>query len=251
MSDIDYNPQQDPWYSPNQIVDYFELLRKQYGNESVQKDYIFKKAREMFSASVALFGAYELDSVNQYYLQLNRQSASPDIMAATTTKLEDGSILLMMNQIEIVDMEEHAGTNDVVNFLLKTKLSTRKRYGEKMMIVCFVNRIVHVNHREIYGRLKKIAPKSTIYLCGKPVNASMGTFVIISLYPDLTKPVVYNINETTKRYSLKPRITFSLGKGDAMIPTGKKYVNVYQVLGLDQKKIYKKFSISVKDKKAK
>lgn len=245
MNDTDYDPQRDPWYSPDEIVTYFELLRKQYGDR-VQKDYVFKNAREMFSAAVALFGAFEIDPVNEYYMQLNKQSTSPDIMAATRSRMDDGSMLLAMNQLEIVDMEEHAGTDDVVDFLLKTKLSSRKGYSDKTMIVCFINRIVPIKHREIHERLKKIAPRSTIYICGKPINAPMGTFVIISLYPDLTKPVTYNINETAKQMTLKPRITFSLGKTDTMVPLGKVDINIYQVLGLDQQKIYKKFNVVIK-----
>lgn len=244
MNESDYNPQQDPWYSPNTVVDYFELLRRQYG-KAVETDVVFKKAREMFSAAVALFGAYELSSENQYYLQANRQSSSPDIMAGTRTKMSDGSILLAMQQIEIVEMESHANTDDVVQFLQNTKLSPRKGYSDKMMIICFINRIVPIRRKEIYEHLKLIQPKSTIYICGKPIDAPLGTFMMFSPYPALTKPLTYNINETAKKYSLKPSITFSLGKGDIEIPTGPRQRNIYEALGLDRSKIYKKYHVSV------
>lgn len=242
MNDTNYNPQQDPWYSPHQIIDYFELLRSQYGS-ATEKDNIFKKAKEMFAAAVSLFGAYELSIENQYYLQVNNQNTSPDVMAATRTRLNDGSVLLAMQQMEIVEMEDHADTNDIVQFLLNTKLSPRKGYSEKMMIVCFVNRIVPINHREIHERLKQLSPRSTIYICGRPVDAPMGTFIIFSPYPMLTKLLTYNINDTAKKYSLKSRVTFSLGRGNIMVKTGTHKVNVYQVLGLDQRKIYQKYNV--------
>lgn len=240
MDDTNYDLQKDPWYPPHKIIDYFELLRSQCGS-AVQNDKLFKKAREMFSAAVALFGAYELSPENKYYLQINNQGSSPDVMAATRTKMEDGSILLAMNQIEVVEMEEHANTDDIVQFLLNTKLSSRKAYSNKMMILCFVNRVISIKHREVHERLKQISPKSTIYICGRPINGPMGNFIIFSPYPILTEPITYNINETAKKYTLKPRVMLSLGKADTMVPTGTENVNVYQVLGLDQKKIYQKF----------
>lgn len=240
MDDTNYDPQREPWYSPHIIVDYFELLRSQYGG-AVQNDFLFKKAREMFSAAIALFGAYELAPENKYYLQINNQGTSPDVMTAKRMKLPDGTVLLEMIQIEVVEMEEHAKTDDVVDFLLNTKLSPKKGYSNKMMIVCFINRVVPIRHKKIHERLKHVSPKSTIYICGRPLNAPMGTFVIFSPYPMLTKPVTYNINETAKKYSLKPRLMATFGLGDTMVPTGSETVNVYQALGLDQQKIYGKF----------
>ena len=239
MSETDYNPQLDPWYSPHHIVDFFELLRRRHGT-LVQADPLFKKAREMFSAAIAVFGAYELSSENQYYLQANNQSTSPDVMTAVRNKREDGHIELAMIQIEIVEMENHAGTDDIVEFLLNTKLSQRKGYSEKMMIVCFVNRKIPINHIKIHERLKKLPPRSTIYICGRPFDAPMGTFVIFSPYPDLTKPLTYNINDTAQKYKLKSPVTFSLGSTDAMIPTGKNKIDVYKVMGVDQEKIENK-----------
>lgn len=245
MTATDYDPQRNPWYPPDKIIDYFELVRRQYG-DAVQNDPLFKKAREMFSAAVALFGAYELDPENQYYMQINTQSASPDVMAAKRNKRPDGSMEWAMIQMEIVDMEEHAKTDDLVDFLLETKLSPHKAYSDKMMIICFINRKIPIQHKLIYERLKQIAPKPTIYVCGRPLDASMGTFLIFSAYPLLTKPLTYNINETAKKYSLKPRIRAYLGSTDTLFPTGTEYVNIYETLGLDKEKIYKKYSIAPK-----
>lgn len=240
MTQSDYNPQQDSWYSPHHVVDFFEFLRKRHQSE-ITNHYIFKKAREMFSASIAVFGAYELSPENQYYLQLNRQSSSPDVMTGVRTKLPDGSIQLGMIQLEITEMESHAGTDDIIEFLQHTKLSPRKGYGVKMMIVCFVNRVVPIKRHEIHERLIKIAPRSTIYICGRPIDAPMGTFMIFSPYPGLTKPVIYNINETAKKFSLKSPITLSIGRTDETVPTGKTVIDIYDVMGVDKKKLREKF----------
>ncbi len=240
MNETDYNPQLEPWYSPHHIVDFFEMLRIRYGSV-IQIDPLFKKAREMFSVAIALFGAYELaPGENEYYMQVNRQSPSPDIMVAVRNKREDGTIELAMIQIEMVEMEDHAGTDDIVEFLLRTKLSSKKGYSHKMMIVCFINRRIPVNRQEIHERLKQTAPKSHIYVCGRPVDGTMGEFMIFSPYPDLTKALFYNINETAKKYQLKSPVTFSLGSQDTVIPTGRTIIDIYQALGLDRKKIEKK-----------
>lgn len=242
MNDSDYNPQLEPWYSPKVIIDYFELLRRQYGG-AVQMDPLFKTAREMFSAAVSLFGAYELSEENKCYLQKNNQSASPDVMAAMMVKGLDGHNTLAMQMMELVSMEEHAGTDDIVQFLQKTKLSNRKAYSKFMMIVLFVNRIMSVDYKDIHKRLIALRPKGTIYICGKPIESDMGEFMMFQVNPNLTTPLRFNINKTVRKYSLHSSITFSLGSKDIEIPTGQRDVDIFVVLGLNRERIRRKFGI--------
>jgi len=160
-----YDVHKDSWYSPIRVIQGFHFLEQRYGDNIYKSE--FKRAREMFAAAVALLGAYELSSENRYFLQINRQSESPDVMAGTQTEAESSGILLELMQMEVTDFEEHFPSDDIVEFLKVTKLSPKKGYGEKTVIVCMVNRMLSLNHRDVAEKVKALNPKSTIYILGR------------------------------------------------------------------------------------
>ena len=239
---MDYNEQMYPWFSPIEIINRFEHLRAFFGSEAIYQDSLFKRAKEMFGSAVALLGAYEMSSENKYFLQSNQQSASPDVMAAKQIERERPGLLLEMVQMEITEFEDHFENDDIVEFLQKVKL--RKINNPRMMIVCFVNRVVPLDHRVIHIRLKKLTPKSTIYVVGRPVGARPGTFTIFTPYPKLTKPLEYNVDTTAGKYSIPPRIRLHLGIENKITYTKAKMesINTYNILGIDQIKIKKKYN---------
>lgn len=238
-----YDVIKESWYSPKEVIEKFELIRSVFKDAILNHE--FKRAREMFTCAVALLGAYELSPENKYWLQSNNQSSSPDVMAAAQFEQEAG-ILLSQTQMEVVELEEHAKITDIVEFLQSTKLSPLRGYDEYMMIVLVVNRFVPFNHREIHERLKKIRPKPTIYILGRPQDASFGTFTLFTPYPGLTRPFRYDVVETAKKYSIPPRINFHLATDKKVsykkeIMTG---ISAYDTLGLDKEKIEKKYKIA-------
>lgn len=238
----DYVVQQESWFSPTEIIDRFEQLRKPYG-KTLEQDPLFKKAREMFGAAISLLGAYELSEQNTYYMQINKQTDSPDVMAAKLQQLQDGSNQSQLLQLEVVDYEDHYPSDDIVEFLQNTKLSGKKAYNEFMNIICFVNRVVPLRHQEIHDRIQKIAPKCTLYILGRPIDSPMGTYSMFSPYPLHVKPIMFNVDTTAAKYELKPRISLSMGMGNALVYTENELeaLNTYDILGLDQKKIEAKY----------
>lgn len=160
-----YNEKKDAWFSPKHVIDNFEVLRKVFRDNLLNHD--FKKARELFAGAITLFGAYELSSQNKYFLQLNKQSSSPNIMAAKQVERINLPILLELTQIELTEFDEHAKTNDLIEFLKTTKLSSRKAYSDKTLIACLVNRITPVDRKKIAKQLNDINAKSSIYIIGR------------------------------------------------------------------------------------
>src|SRR3989344_6231741 len=150
-----YDVQKYPWFSPHLIVKAMSLLTKSYG-ANVENKGEFKLAREMFDSAAALLGIYELHHDNKYFLQPNLQSGSPDVVAAKQTKMTDSPIVLEKTNLEVVTMNEYSGTDDVIEFLKKTKLSPKKSYDNKTLIVCMVNKKIQINVRKIADGLKKI-----------------------------------------------------------------------------------------------
>lgn len=242
---INYDSQKDSWYSPIKVIDEFEKLRVQYGDERL-KDRVFKRAFEMFTGAVALLGAYELSEENKYWLQSNNQTATPDVMAVAQRAGTPRGIELLHNQLEMVEMEENSPTDDIVQFLKNTKLSPKKSYTQQDMIVLTINRKIPYDSVEVSRKLKKLNPKPTIYILGRLVGANAGDFVISTPYPKLYKPVYFNVDEIAKKYWMPERVSFHLSsekeikyvKSDDFKP-----VNTYDILGLDRDAIYRRFKI--------
>ena len=187
---MDYNEQQEPWYSPVRIIKEFSKLSQVY--ESKIEDPVFRRAQEMFMGAITLLGAYELSPENKYFMQSNNQSPSPDVMAAKLTEIPNKPILLEMVQIELVEMEEHMETNDPFEFLMGTKLSKKKSYSENDLITLVINKRIKFDPKSIYDNLQNINPKPTIYIVGKPLNTA-GAFSITRVWPRLTKTVTFNL----------------------------------------------------------
>lgn len=237
-----YDVLSDSWYSPIEIIDRFELLRSAYGTETIMRGE-FKRAKEMFVGAITLLGAYELNSENKYWLQSNTQGNSPDVVGVKQIEHSDG-ILLEQTMMEIVEFEEHFPGNDIVDFLLATKLSPKKSYSEHTAIVLMVNKVVPFNLYEIQQRLSKINIKPSIYVIGSPINSNPGDFSISTLNPQTIKrPVFYNINTTASKYEIPRRIKLHLAM-DKNISYEKeqlKPVNTFEIMGLDQSRIEAKF----------
>lgn len=239
----DYNVLLNSWYSPIEIIDRFELLRSTYGNDVLMKPE-FKRAREMFAGAITLLGAYELSPENKYWLQSNRQSTSPDVVAAKQLEHPDFGILLEQTMMEIVEFEEHFPGDDIVDFLLKTKLSPKASYSEHTSIILMVNRVIPFSLEDVQARLLQNSIKPTIYIVGRPNNGGPGDFSISTVNPPtLSKPIHYNVVTTAAKYDFPRRIQLHRGmdkkisyKNERLEP-----VNTYEIMDLDQRKIEKKF----------
>ncbi len=243
----EYNEQLDPYFSARQIIEKFDVLLSVFGEKITQPE--FKHARELFGGAVTALGAYELSEENKYYVQLNKQNSSFDVMGAKRTKQTDGSVLLELTQMEITELEEHFKTGDIIEFLKATKLSPRKSYNDKTMIVCVVNRLVSYNHKEIGRRIAEIKPKSSVFITGRVdgvVGEPQGSFVIFQAWSLLTKPLQFNVNETMQKFELQSPITLRLDMQDKMEPANLGKISIFDIFGLDEEKIKKKYERELK-----
>lgn len=236
-----YNTLRDSWYSPIHVIRGFHFLGQRYGDNINKSE--FKKAKEMFVASVALLGAYEFSPENKYFLQLNKQSATPDVMAGMQTEQKGAGILLELMQMEITEFEEHFPVDDIIEFLKMTKLSSKKRYGDKTAIVCMVNRKLPFNNKLISEKIKILNPSSTVYIVGRVHGEAPTKFVIFSPFPNLTKPVKYDIAETANKYHIPPRVKFHISNANKIQyeQFNSDPENVYTMFDIDEMKVENKY----------
>lgn len=234
-----YDVQKDPWFSPQHVIIQFKRLGEMYG-ENVDLKREFQQAREMFVGAMALLGAFELSEENKYWLQANRQSESPDVVAVKQTQRPNLPILLEISQLEVVELNDRSPLNDVVEFLKKTKLSPKKSYGDKVMILCIVNKQIPINRVEIAEKIKELKPKPTIYILGK-VEGEGYKFVIFSPHPNPTKHVIYEVADTMKKYQLPSPTRFHRGTAQN-ISFDKAHIEVttmYDMFNLNEAKLEK------------
>lgn len=204
-----YDVQKDSWYSPIEIINKFEFARSNVGNLIYRPE--FKRAREMFAAAATLLGAYELSPDNKYFMQSNNQSSSPDVIAAKQTE-QDYGILLDQTQMEITELNDHFPSDDIVEFLLATKLSPKAGYNEHTMIVLLVNRKIPFHYKKVQKELTKFKPEPTIYIVGRPNEPKSEDFSIFTAHPPFLKKLKnYNLITTSEKYSIPARVNFNLG----------------------------------------
>ncbi len=239
----DYNEQKDSWYSPREILIRFEQLRNNYG-DILDSDPLFKKAREMFIGAIALGGAYELCEQNIYYMQLNTQTDSPDVVAVRLVEKPDEPVNAEIVQMEIVEFEKHSETQDIVEFLRKNKLPSRKYYDSETMIICLINKKLGINPKDISDKLRQINPpiEQHIYIIGRDAF-NTDIFYIFSPYPKETKIVPFDILDTLNKYISYPRIRLFKGTNDKIEFTeaNEEILSTAEILGLDKNKIHKKY----------
>ncbi len=241
-----YNFRQSPWFSPHVIIKGVNALGQVYGQHLTDKGE-FQKPREMFDGAVALVGAYLLHPSNQFFMQPNFQNIAPDVMAVKLAEQKEGPITLEVSQMEIVTMNEHAETKNVAEFLLETKLSSKKSYEDSTIIVCSVNLNIELNSRKIAEELKKFNPKHTVYILGK-VEGGEDIWTIFSPWPRLTKLITFSLSETLKSYHLPDSLSLHRGLDRKISYTEPMKVTItsYELFGIDQKKVerYKKSQTS-------
>lgn len=172
-------------------------------------------------------------------------------MGAMRKKQEDGNVLLELTQMEITELNEHFEAADIVDFLKKTKLSPRKAYNEKTMIICVINRLMKYDYKEVGRKVAELKPKSTVFITGRVdgvVGEPLGSFVIFQAYPTLTKPLQFNVNETIKKYKLLSPITLQLGTKDEMKPSNIGKISIFDIFGIDENKVKEKYKKELEKK---
>lgn len=237
---FNYDRQLDPWYSAAEVIKRFVQLESMFGEDLLEKN-DFKKAREIFYGAATLLGTYISNPKNNYYIQINRQTSSPDVVA--TKQIEKG--IWTIAQLEITEFEEHFATNDMFEFLRKTKLSKKKSYSEFTIIVCIVNRSASIDEVELSKKLKELKPKSAIYILGKPRGSKWGEFMVFSPYPSLTKSINYDVYETASKIKLIPRTLFkvTLDKKHHKEVARPEPFNIFEMFGLNEKLLKLKYKL--------
>lgn len=96
---LNYDVNKEPWFSPVMILrEHFKMARF---FKSDINDPLFKRENEMFDATIALIGLFDMDETNKYVMQSNNQTESPDVMAGVKQKNVGRGNTFAITQIEV------------------------------------------------------------------------------------------------------------------------------------------------------
>lgn len=128
------NIQRYPWHSPRYVLKAYDVLLKEFG-DSVPNAREFKTAREARITAIALLGIHKLQK-RHYVMQVYREGSSPDIVTLTLTERQPQPVLANLQDVEVVTWEKHSKIESLFDFLVSTKLSPKKSYDDKTVILC-------------------------------------------------------------------------------------------------------------------
>jgi hypothetical protein len=188
----------DIWYSPASVIcHYGSHLDALPPEEKTTK--AFRKADELLVSAIALLGIQE-DESEKYWMQaVSDDEGTPDVRTGRwLPQIGSGARHWEYQDIEFVSFVPADG-EDIPTFLHRTKLSRKKAYDDKTIILCHITRPIHVpSWPAITEALRNIPRKSPIIVIGR-THPERKDYVLIQIHPQFKRIAAYNLDEILKK----------------------------------------------------
>jgi hypothetical protein len=151
------------WYPPANIL--YHGNRKLPAETNRQK---IKQINETMSAAIMVVGINKITG-ESYYLQIvDPQEQTPDVRTMRIVKKEGEPNLLEVQEVEVVTLERNS-TEEVDDFLKRTKLSGKKSYPRTTIILCHINKNVEKSKswHDIFESLKDVPVPNDVYVLAR------------------------------------------------------------------------------------
>jgi len=201
----------DPiWFAPLNVIHHFAQLKAKLPAEK-QKSKNFKKAEEMNSVAVMLVGLQVLQK-RKYWLQIvDDNEGSPDVRTGTfvppsKTAADDFSC----QDIEVVTYGKHS-PESFLDFLRGTKLSKKKSYDSKTMVLCVVQRDVLIPPFEKCRlAIEEMSVNCPVMIVGQ-TSTDEDKYKIVQIYPKVELETEFVLEKTLKENSHTGVLTLKWG----------------------------------------
>jgi hypothetical protein len=105
---------------------------------------------------------------------------------------------LYVEDVEVVTLEAHS-SEDIDDFLKRTKLSATKSYDEKTTILCNVERDLQTKPwREITQSLASSAAKNDVFVLGR-IDPKKWTYQLVRVHPALDHSVKFDVEKEIRK----------------------------------------------------
>lgn len=179
------------WFSPVNVIYHFKKLETEGKIAPGMKHY--KKCCEAFIAAISLVGVIKMIG-REFWMQIVDDSEqSPDVRTGCyNKKIRDNDFAIV--DVEVVTYDGNS-SEDIVDFLLRTKLSRSKGYDNLTTILCHINKITSIPsaeelNRQLVSKNPKIKPH--VVLIGKtdPVKE---TYRMVQIYPEVDLDTTFDL----------------------------------------------------------
>ena len=237
---LGYDIQSFPWHSPRYVLDAFDWLLKKY-NGLVVKEREFKSAREARAVAILLLGISKQQ--NQHYVMQVSREESPDIISLTLIERENKPVYALIQEVEVVTLNMHSKDIDVVNFLKRTKLSPKKSYDDKTVILCEIRKKMQLESYEIINKkLNKIQAKTDIFLLGK-ISPNKQIYQMCQVWRKLNMIYDIDVYRLGMNYPEPHNLMLTPGVSKKILIKKSDFPkpSYYEVFALNEEKIKSKF----------
>lgn len=208
------------WFSPRKILLRYSQLEQDIG-KGLKTDSKYKVIREARSVAIMLLGIEKTQNRNYWLKLVNPKEGAPDIQTSTIMTETDNR--LAYQDVEVVTLESHS-SEDVDDFLKRTKLSAKKAYQEGTIILCHIdNNITTKPWKEISENLSKLNTKYQIYLLGR-IDSKKIEYQLARISPSLDNAIIFDATEEAyKLRTVGDTMKFIRGTKPAKRKENKKY----------------------------
>lgn len=178
------------WFSPLNVIYHFKRLESE-GKITPDKKF-YKKTCEAFVTAISLIGIIKMIG-REYWMQIVDDSErSPDVRTGCydrKTKDNDFS----WQDVEVVTYDSNS-SEGLVDFLLRTKLSSDKAYDELTTILCHINKVAQIPpiqelNQQLLAKNPKI--KSPVIILGK-VDPEKEIYRMAQIYPTIDLDLTFD-----------------------------------------------------------
>lgn len=197
------------WFSPVNVIYHFKKLESEGKIAPGNKHY--RKCCEAFIAAISLVGVIKMLG-REFWMQIVDDSeGSPDVRTGCyEKKIRDNDFAIV--DVEVVTYDINSSEN-LVDFLLRTKLSDTKGYDNLTTILCHINKITNVPdvqelNRKLLAKDPKI--KSPVVIIGKsdPVKE---IYRMVQIYPTVDIDTTFDVIAECKARTYNGVLVLSKG----------------------------------------
>lgn len=197
-------PTNKTWFNPVNIISEFKRLEKEGKLTPAAKDY--KKIKEAYISAVSLVGLHALLKINFWLQIVDDKEGSPDVKTINFDP-KGSSNDFNIEDVEIVTFGKYS-SDDIVEFLIRTKLSDKKGYDNLTTVLCFVDKFVvlptvtELNKILLDKNLNKDFP---VLLLGK-VYQDKEIYRLVQIYPLTTLDTTFDLFEESRKITYAGRL---------------------------------------------
>lgn len=191
------------WFNPAYMIQCGIQAREHFESKGEKLPSDVRKAiEESFAVSVMSLGINQMLDLQLRVQLVDPAERSPDIRAMYELPMPEGSKFeynMEYWDVEVVMLEEHS-SEQVDDFLKRTKLASTKSYDKETIILCYINRDISGGKlwKDVSSEIQKLKTPNSIFLVGKS-HPTRAIYDLGRINPFFDSIIRFDVMEEAKR----------------------------------------------------